>query len=411
MTGDRRGFFLKQQSFWTSVRQSLSSFFSRDTVPPEYRELVRTDIARANRTRTLLAAAGLFLIELSNLFDSMMMNSYEGALRHFINTASIIGMALSLLTFVLLIVFINRSRDNIKLEERTVQLFWWIGWIFAATFLMINISGNGDMRNIFFIPLIYAVIPLFSWRQIVPMLVFFITSVVVMVLYFDKNQQFIQLSIVMSLLCLLVTQLLYTSQVRSYSFFHQSQDKTDQLDAMVRKLDELSKTDQLTRLPNRRALDAFLEVVWDHCYQHGVPMMVLILDIDFFKSYNDKFGHLCGDDSLIAIAQALRGASVGVTDYVGRFGGEEFMVISDHMSIEDTETFAEKLRTCVSDLKLETARKDVSEYVTISIGAHIEIPAPGRSIPDLIQAADKLLYTAKEAGRNRAVVDYEKSRL
>lgn len=167
-------------------------------------------------------------------------------------------------------------------------------------------------------------------------------------------------------------------------------------------LEELSTTDQLTGLYNRRFMDAALREESSRAVRNDEPFALLLIDIDHFKLINDTFGHEIGDQVLVRLASTLRNACRS-TDRVGRWGGEEFMVVSPRIEAPAVPVLGEKLRSLAESADLPIQRSTLSpgdEPVgTISVGAAVS--APGEGVADLVRRADEALYEAKRTGRNR----------
>lgn len=170
-------------------------------------------------------------------------------------------------------------------------------------------------------------------------------------------------------------------------------------------LHQQSTTDALTGLANRRAFDEALNQEWSRGARSRQPLSLALIDIDFFKGFNDLHGHLGGDDCLRRVAQALQAAVPRRNgDLVARYGGEEFAVLLVGTDGEGASTVAERLRSSVAGLAIPHGRSDVAEHVTVSIGAASVAPDGGQPPDSLIAIADRLLYRAKEGGRNQAIV-------
>lgn len=163
------------------------------------------------------------------------------------------------------------------------------------------------------------------------------------------------------------------------------------------ELDRMSRTDHLTGLFNRRHLDDALTSVLASSRRHSFPVAVLILDVDHFKSVNDRHGHDVGDLVLQRVATALA-EGVREEDLVGRWGGEEFLVLAPYTDVEGAQVLAERLRGAVADTTTGT-----EVPVTVSVGGAVAVE-PGTSAGALLRTADRLLYAAKDAGRDRAEV-------
>lgn len=169
------------------------------------------------------------------------------------------------------------------------------------------------------------------------------------------------------------------------------------------KMEAMSLTDSLTGVANRRSFDRTLEVEWRRSVRRKSPLSLLMIDVDFFKNLNDKYGHPYGDSCLIEIANALQTALPRTADLLARYGGEEFGVILSATDARGADTVAFRMREFVRALHLKN-ETPIGQFVTISIGAvTYDFPHDGTSA-DLIQSADEALYRAKRHGRDRIEV-------
>jgi diguanylate cyclase (GGDEF)-like protein len=165
----------------------------------------------------------------------------------------------------------------------------------------------------------------------------------------------------------------------------------------------LSQVDGLTGIANRRAFDEQFEKEWRRAKRSGESLTVMLMDIDFFKQYNDTYGHIAGDGCLRRVAQVLTDGLGRAGDFVARYGGEEFVCLLPHLDLERAKGVAERLRKSVEDTKLAHESSSVSDYVTISIGlVSQKIPEDG-TMEGILGEADKNLYRAKDGGRNLVV--------
>ncbi|OKH38744.1 hypothetical protein NIES2119_09135 [[Phormidium ambiguum] IAM M-71] len=169
------------------------------------------------------------------------------------------------------------------------------------------------------------------------------------------------------------------------------------------ELARLASSDSLTQLANRRRFDEYLANEWRRLEREKAPLSLIICDVDFFKIYNDTYGHQAGDFCLQEVAIAIRQAVRRPADLVARYGGEEFAIILPHTPINGAYHVAEIIRQNVMGLKIHHAGSAISQYVTISVGITSVIPDHQCWPAKLIEAADKALYQAKQAGRNCAV--------
>lgn len=169
-------------------------------------------------------------------------------------------------------------------------------------------------------------------------------------------------------------------------------------------LKTLSNTDGLTGVANRRLFEESFSDKWESCLQEGQPMSLLFIDIDFFKKYNDSFGHQKGDACLIKIAQELDGVVDKPNEFVARYGGEEFVITLPNTASEKAAKVAKKVQKRIKQLRIQRTPTDNEKYVTVSIGVATLIPTPSNTKEMLIQIADQALYDAKSQGRNKIIV-------
>jgi len=166
------------------------------------------------------------------------------------------------------------------------------------------------------------------------------------------------------------------------------------------KLSDLSQLDGLTEIPNRRRFDEVLRVEWTRAMRYSYPVSLLFIDIDYFKKYNDNYGHLSGDNVIKKVAKALVDSTKRATDFIGRYGGDEFIAILPDTDKNGAYLVAEEMRRNIEGLKLEHRFSEISKYVTITIGTATIVPCEYDQWSKLFNIADEALYLAKEKGRN-----------
>lgn len=167
------------------------------------------------------------------------------------------------------------------------------------------------------------------------------------------------------------------------------------------KLERLATLDGLTQVPNRRRFDEYLQQEWQRMVREQQPLSLILFDVDFFKPYNDHFGHQQGDEALIAIAQAASRAVKRAADLMARYGGEEFGIVLPNTRRTGAEIVAKTVQEEVANLHLEHPKSEVSDHLTVSMGIASVVPTQEQTPEDLIAAADAALYQAKRRGRNR----------
>lgn len=169
-------------------------------------------------------------------------------------------------------------------------------------------------------------------------------------------------------------------------------------------LQRLMNSDGLTGLSNRRHFDEYLELEWRRAMRDQSQLSLLMIDVDYFKAFNDSFGHLAGDEALRQVAEAIRGSCSRPSDLPARYGGEEFALVLPNTSPGGARLVAEKLRQTVAGQQIAHNMPQAGSVLTISIGLATHTPTIGSHCRQLISAADKGLYQAKNGGRNQVGV-------
>ncbi|WP_375514979.1 diguanylate cyclase domain-containing protein [uncultured Nostoc sp.] len=175
------------------------------------------------------------------------------------------------------------------------------------------------------------------------------------------------------------------------------------LEAVNMELQRLATIDGLTQVANRRGFEEYLNQEWQRMKRDKCPLSLILCDVDFFKLYNDTYGHRIGDRCLQEIAKAIKDIIKRPGDLVARYGGEEFAVILPNTDIEGVTHVADNICHAVRTLAIPHKNSQVSHHVTISVGFTTEIPQPDSDLEEMIAVADRALYQAKAAGRDRFV--------
>lgn len=184
---------------------------------------------------------------------------------------------------------------------------------------------------------------------------------------------------------------------------HESQER----ERLNQKLDRMAHQDALSGLANRRHFNVLLEREWERLRREERPLALLFIDVDYFKAYNDTYGHALGDECLMAIGRALANAVRRPGDVAARYGGEEFVVLLPGTGLEGASEVGERIIGEIDGFAIPHAASSVSGIVTVSIGLAVLVPQTGITTADLLAQADAALYAAKHAGRHRLVVSEE----
>jgi two-component system, cell cycle response regulator len=177
-----------------------------------------------------------------------------------------------------------------------------------------------------------------------------------------------------------------------------------QLKEANQKLTLLVNLDGLTKISNRHRFDECLYQKWQEHYKAKQTLSLILIDLDYFKFYNEHYGHQKGDSCLIKIAYTINQIIPKNRNLLARFGGEEFGVILPNTDLEKASTVAENIRKSIVDLNLPHEQSEISQFITVSLGVASMIPTLDNSLEELINQADQALYQAKKQGRNRVIL-------
>lgn len=211
----------------------------------------------------------------------------------------------------------------------------------------------------------------------------------------------------LALLFMIYIALMYISSLKFYNRLadtlqlrFDNEKLAQELSLSNEKLVHLADIDGLTQIYNRRSLNRFLIAEWNRHYRNQKPLSLIFIDIDYFKQYNDTYGHEAGDNCLIQVAQILQRNAKRSSDIAARFGGEEFAMILPETSEVEAFAIAKKIIASLKELSISHTGSSVCEYVTMSIGISTLIPQQQDNSDYLLLTADKALYEAKNNGRN-----------
>ncbi|HBT2026391.1 TPA: GGDEF domain-containing protein [Acinetobacter baumannii] len=279
----------------------------------------------------------------------------------------------------------------------------------AITFILINVLENGQDNVLFHAAMMYAIVIIYGavgmrfYTAIIAGWVGGLIGILVST-YLNGDIDWTFLNRTYTFSSFLGMTLAYaTDRQHRENYLQNCMIELNRIELMqqAQQLSLLSQQDALTGLANRRYLDETLDNEWRSALRHETPLTIMMVDIDFFKPYNDSLGHLKGDQCLKDIATAISSIAARSGDLVARYGGEEFLLLFPMTNAQQAKIQAERLMNAIKKIAIVHPCSSVSPYVTISVGVATTIPRLNDSISAFVSRADHALYQAKTNGRNQ----------
>ncbi|NTX77450.1 diguanylate cyclase [Serratia proteamaculans] len=298
---------------------------------------------------------------------------------------------------VVFLFFLKRvSEDKTLSTWRIINLYsLLLAVLWSGEFYVIIVATSSSIVFPIAIALIFSsLIPFFSFPLLLILFTFPIT-VVVFFTYIIANDAF---SFSYCFSAFLIVFVIHSARKNLDKWFHVAIENEYKNKELLEKFKQLANTDPLTGLANRHHFNNYLEAVFNRESFNKNGLSIILLDVDFFKKYNDHYGHLAGDACLKSLATCLNGCIRRAYDLAGRYGGEEFIIVLPATSEADAIIVAERIKSKLALLALPHSKSTISTHVTVSQG--ISTWRPEMHVHDLIDCADKALYLTKHSGRN-----------
>lgn len=285
----------------------------------------------------------------------------------------------------------------------------------AITFILINVLENGQDNVLFHAAMMYAIVIIYGavgmrfYTAIIAGWVGGLIGILVST-YLNGDIDWTFLNRTYTFSSFLGMTLAYaTDRQHRENYLQNCMIELNRIELMqqAQQLSLLSQQDALTGLANRRYLDETLDNEWRRALRHETPLTIMMVDIDFFKPYNDSLGHLKGDQCLKDIATAISSIAARSGDLVARYGGEEFLLLFPMTNAQQAKIQAERLMNAIKKIAIVHPCSSVSPYVTISVGVATTIPRLNDSISAFVSRADHALYQAKTNGRNQYQIGWQ----
>ncbi len=389
------------------------SFLTPKEIPKEYKKAYQRECEKKCCSLFLAVSLGMFVIEALILIFQLIRLG-DRLFDFFYFTVYIVALIFSAAFGITY--FLYKTHKLTK-NQRFVDCAFVICLIILGmltSYAEFTASGN-YAQNTIFIMLMFAIssILYFHYKAIIAFLIFATAAFVgvLQITQFDSN---IKVAITLDKLFLLilmicVTVAFYNNRVALFmqntelEKVNESLQKSNmKLEKLNTQLEQTAITDALTGVLNRMAFNNILKTQWNFCYREEEPLAVLMIDVDYFKQYNDTYGHIQGDKCLQHVAQSIVKSLRKTGDFIFRYGGEEFTCLLPSTNIDGAIIAAERI---VQELKEEAiVTNNNMGYVTVSIGIHACIPEKGLDMYKFVEKADIALYKSKNSGRNMYTV-------
>lgn len=380
----------------SNIKPRLSLF----AIPSEYKAEFIAYIRQLNMWRFLLVACIVLAGELISLFlrlKSGINYAASGSLLA-VTTYKVLYSFLFILAFVIL----HRKKNKDGKAAQAVIILFTISFLFIQLYMtQYEFSQRGTLYNYLFGIMLLAIALVSTNLECILYVSLYSVVMFGVVHGFQGIQKTsfnnISYVIIMTIILFVASRMFYISQLRNFL------DKK-KLAQNNKTMEQLSMTDQLTNINNRRGFYRDLDIILAQSTRQGTGIAFLMADIDSFKKFNDCYGHLYGDRCLVELSKCLQTCFQRKSDCIGRYGGEEFVAAfspaDEHQALLQAENFLH----CVEALHIPHELSSVSSYVTISIGVHYCTPDTTFTADDMLLLADKALYQSKHKGGNTATL-------
>ena len=374
------------------------------TVPEEYQESIRKPMYLSNLTRLFIESFILIIINLITLiaYFTYYMSVGNIAYHHLFTIAGVIFLMLFMNLY-----FSKCMRKNVFLDKFiSVNITVIFTVIYFICEFVIFASGIRDVAafvRFCAVPFVIGSVPIIKQSRafLLNLSAYIISCYYIFVLApfpdFTPIHSIISNIWIDAFVCsLIISAAIYSSFVNNYVV-------NARLRELSNRTDQLAKQDQLTGINNRRKLVQFMDDTWEEAANKNEIITAMMIDIDYFKQYNDCFGHLVGDECLVKVSVAIQNHIVMKNSIFARYGGEEFIVLAFGEEHERMVALADQMRLDIENLKIKNPNSSVSPYVTVSIGVSSFFVGSLKNAQKIIEIVDMSLYRAKRDGRNRVI--------
>lgn len=400
------------------VKEAISRF-RKINIPGEHKEEFKRELVEVNLLRGKVLGATLIIVELIVIAYSIA--SSPNTIMSKPKSYYYIMYIVMILVMTVILLLINSLSKKVQRNIKILNGFTYGGVAFVVSWNMVitllDQMSSGTLLS-YFIALVGASVIIYMRPRAI-LIIYASIQMCFMVLLpmFQKNGvspfgAYINTTIAAIVSCFL-GYIIYKNKAVDFSQRKIIEQKNKQLEELNRKLrqsnktlDYMSKTDGLTGIYNRRMFNNISQCFWSKCRSNNLSLTTIMMDIDYFKEYNDNYGHQAGDECLMKLVDTISNTMKQYSDkeqsILARYGGEEFILLVCNLTCEKSYELSESIRTNVEKLNIERKHREVADHITLSLGVYCGSPITDVSsnIAEYVGNADKALYTAKKSGRN-----------
>lgn len=374
------------------VVQEIKKFTEQFALSSKERGEILGNLRQLNLKRLLVIASLVFIGEIFSFVSRCLSGvnfANSGSLFLVVGYKAAVSLSYILVSSVLL----RKKREKSRAAYVSNQLF-----LLALVVVQLHVSRyeyltRGTVYNFFFGLLIFLVGIIMTNGECLVFTLLYSGTMLFFLLREGALPQVVNVVVLMTLMTVVGSRLYYVSYLKTLR-------TTRALDSSRRQMEYLSMTDPLTEINNRRGFYYGMDYILGHGVRNGATVAFMMADIDKFKLYNDRYGHVMGDKCLQQIARCLQEVFHRKTDCIARYGGEEFVAVIAFASLRQAALQAEKFIRCVQELGIEHLDNPNGQVVTISAGLHFFVPSKDSGVEEVLRCADLALYQSKAAGGN-----------
>lgn len=317
-----------------------------------------------------------------------------------------------ILVSILGIIFTKLFKDKVSkylLVLEGLKSVFFLIWLIWGILISIEDIKNGG-SSIVYIQMIMCLGIFFYTQPLHAIIIYFLAHCYYIKMLFSLSltynyiyPEIINTSIMIILMVILIYSR-YKMKCDNFRYIKIIEKKNDELKRNNNELYDISILDPLTNIYNRRKIMDEFKYEYLYCKEKKQACVCCLVDIDYFKKYNDSYGHVEGDECLKKVSKTLIEIVKKYNGYIGRYGGEEFLLLFTQYCEDEMDKISNELRASIEELIITNKNSEVSQFVTLSLGVYIAIPTENKTRQHFIEEADKALYHAKDVGRNTYII-------